>query len=183
MSSCGNSCLCVFVSRFGWRYVNADRIRTTQNLRRNYFELQDVYYSWIDNSRNVGLIMSPYSTLFIAGHQKSTFSSGHSSRINRTRCAHISWIVYELIFRDEVHVLCREVNFVFYTLHNFQVKMSWSIIFLSYTLRNNWTMKSRTTRKRERELAHTDACDCLLGVVHTDCEGWCDLLHHVNCYR
>jgi hypothetical protein len=39
MSSCGNSCLCVFVSRFGGRYVNADRIRTTHNLRRHNLEL------------------------------------------------------------------------------------------------------------------------------------------------
>jgi hypothetical protein len=34
----------------------------------------------------------------------------------------------------------------------------------------------------ERELAHTDACDGLLDVVRTGCEGWCDLLHHINCY-
>jgi len=44
--------------------------------------------------------MSPCSALFIAGHQELTFSSRQSSRSKRTRCARISWVLYELIFRD-----------------------------------------------------------------------------------
>lgn len=36
MRSSGNSCLCVFVSRLGGRYVNSDRIRSTHNFRRHF---------------------------------------------------------------------------------------------------------------------------------------------------
>ena len=54
---------------------------------------QAVCCSWIDNSRNIGFIMSLCSTLFIAEHQKLAFSSGQSIGSNRTRCAHISWVV------------------------------------------------------------------------------------------
>jgi hypothetical protein len=99
--------------------------------------------SWIDKSRNIGLIISPCSTIFIAEHQKLAFSSGQSSRSNRKHCAHISWVVYELIFRDYVHVLCREVNFMFCTRHNFQVKVSRSIIFccVIYEIIEMWSLE------------------------------------------